>query len=50
MKNQKTDTVPCEIYFDPIFKKIRDRKAKWFIPAHLKLALEESIKRGLVKK
>lgn len=35
-----------KVSIDSAFKKIRTRKVKWTIPAHLKLALEQSIKKG----
>lgn len=35
-----------KVSIDAAFQKIRNRKVKWTIPAHLKIALEQSIKKG----
>ncbi len=33
------------VYFDPIFKRLREVKSKWVVPDKSKKALEKSIKK-----
>jgi hypothetical protein len=38
------------VYFDPLFKRLREVKSKWIVPDKSKKALEKSIVKGKNKK